>query len=217
VDEYGELIDVSENSPETTGYLDYDSHVGTCDYVCERSFQCSQYFQNSVHVQCKNGLCSCTEGFTGDDCSCSYPGVIADKRGPICKHNGQCLHSHECYPEICIFENDARAGTCGKAETCQTRSDCIGYDWSTIDCINGYCDCIEGAFYNADSGDCVCWGGFISYNRGVRVCLPYNKCNWSYDCDGNTCIPDQIQEYLTHGKRKSKGTCSYFEGYLTLE
>ena len=131
----------------------------TCDVDC------------GLHGTCTNGVCDCTDGYTGIDCSIP-PDPCA---GIDCGAHGTCQNGS------CVCSDGYTGETCQEPPTCNQSTDCP----SGMVCKDGVCgdpDCSE----NADcSGDMICQGG---------ICVP-PECTNDGDCTtGQQCVDGQCED-----------------------
>ncbi len=124
-----------------------------------------------LHGTCTNGVCDCTDGYTGIDCSIP-PDPCA---GIDCGAHGTCQNGS------CVCSDGYTGETCQEPPTCSQSTDCL----SGMVCKDGVCgdpDCSE----NADcSGDMICQGG---------ICVP-PECTDDGDCTtGQQCVDGQCED-----------------------
>merc|ERR1712159_77688 len=120
-----------------------------------------------LEVTSKNAVCTCDEGFGGDDCAVACP---RDDNGSVCTGHGKCGSAGECVCAPGFVGSACQAGCPGTAEASATACN-----------ENGQCS------YNPKTGraQCTCHEGFLGPScklmcpRGgptLDVCSARGKC-----------------------------------------
>ena len=134
-----------------------------------------------LHGVCNNGVCDCTDGYSGIDCSIP-PDPCADVD---CGAHGTCENGS------CVCSDGYTGTTCQDPPTCTDSSDCP----SGLVCKDGVCgdpDCTESADC---SGDMICVGGLCVPPEctGDDDCADNQQCQdgqcVDIDCDTNPTLP----------------------------
>ncbi len=139
------------------------SGSGTDPDACE-GIDCGE------HGTCNNGVCDCTDGYSGIDCSIP-PDPCADMD---CGSHGTCENGS------CVCSDGYTGATCQDPPTCTESSDCP----SGLVCKDGVCgdpDCTESADC---SGDMICQGGLCV----PPECTGDSDCADNQQCQGGLCV-----------------------------
>ena len=134
-----------------------------------------------LHGVCNNGVCDCTDGYSGIDCSIP-PDPCADVD---CGAHGTCENGS------CVCSDGYTGTTCQDPPTCTDSSNCP----SGLVCKDGVCgdpDCTASADC---SGDMICVGGLCVPPEctGDDDCADNQQCQdgqcVDIDCDTNPTLP----------------------------
>ena len=134
-----------------------------------------------LHGVCNNGVCDCTDGYSGIDCNIP-PDPCADVD---CGAHGTCENGS------CVCSDGYTGTTCQDPPTCTDSGDCP----SGLVCKDGVCgdpDCTESADC---SGEMICVGGLCVPPEctGDDDCADNQQCQdgqcVDIDCDTNPTLP----------------------------
>ena len=156
-------MDALCNAPKVCGGIDFNN-PGVCN----------------ENGDCRNGVCCCDFGFSGDLCETGPP--VCD---PICANGGTCVDD-----DVCSCAQGFDGPTCLNSTFCNTTLDCLEPPFcnKTEDCLeppfcNTTLDCLPPPFCNETAGCIDC--PFCNETAGCPFCnetasCPF--CNTTLDC-----------------------------------
>ena len=144
---------------------------GVCNCDCEQTTQVnSSMCSNNGNLTC--GQCSCVEGWTGNDCSCSTARCVTGSNGLECSGRGSCV----CGECVCHHPNTTYPGVMTpmiSGNACQCDNFLCDKGLGGLVCSGqGSCECTNGQY------SCLCFTSLITgrQHEGTACQCSYDNC-----------------------------------------